>query len=99
MSVQNEFGACARKSSLTTTEQRIADLWREIITPPAAIDPTDNFFALGGDSLAMTMVLFRIKEELGIDLPPGILVEVPELRPFCARLDLFLDHAHSSNVV
>jgi acyl carrier protein len=72
---------------VTATETRIAGMWSEFIATPSAIQPTDNFFALGGDSLAMTMLLFRIKEELGVDLPPGALLEAPELRAFCAQID------------
>lgn len=83
----------ASASILTPSERRIAALWTEFLAPPAPLKPTDNFFSLGGDSLAMTMVLFRIKEELGVDLPPAALLEAPELRAFCTQVDLMMAYS------
>jgi acyl carrier protein len=83
---------------VTATEERISRMWSEFIAPESPIQPTDNFFALGGDSLAMTMLLFRIKEDLGVDLPPGALLEAPELRAFCACIDVNLQACSSSAV-
>ncbi len=80
----------ASAAILTPSERKIAGLWAEFLAPSAPLKPTDNFFSLGGDSLAMTMVLFRIKEELGVDLPPATLLESPELRAFCTQVDLLL---------
>jgi len=48
---------------------------------------SDNFFDLGGDSMMMMMVLFRVGEELGVELPQGVLVEVPCLKEFCELID------------
>src|SRR5690242_16330410 len=55
---------------LTDTERRLATLWCEVLQcrePPLA---KDNFFSLGGDSVALTMLLFRVHQEFGLDLPP-----------------------------
>ncbi len=85
---ENQNPATRTDEGLTPTECRIAGLWSEYLATSDPIRSTDNFFALGGDSLAMTILLFRIKEELGVDLPPSALLEAPELRAFCALYDL-----------
>ena len=87
MSVQDIATLTPGSPALTPAEQAIAALWCEVLVSNAPVQPTDNFFALGGDSLAMTMVLFRIKEELGLELPPGALLEAPDLRSFCAVVE------------
>ena len=49
-------------------EQRLMDIWADVLK----IDPPglhDNFFQLGGHSLAATQVVTRLRHEFGIDLP------------------------------
>ena len=70
----------------TETEKQVALLWAEILQRPVA-SAADNFFELGGDSMMMMMVLFRIGEELGIELPHGVLVDTPHLGEFCQLID------------
>jgi len=70
----------------TPTEREVAALWCEVLHSPS-VTPTDNFFALGGDSLAVMMVLFKVHEVLGVELPPGSLLESPCLRDFCMLVD------------
>lgn len=54
----------------------LSDLWREVLqTEVPRLE--DNFFLLGGDSMAMTTLEFRIQEELGISLPPGAVLTAP----------------------
>lgn len=72
---------------LTPTEQQVAELWCEIMQSDAHLGPQDNFFALGGDSLAMTMVLFRVQEVFGVELATTSLMEAPELGSFAALID------------
>lgn len=71
----------------SSTERAIAALWREALQIPELPSATDNFFALGGDSMTMTMVEFRIKEELSVALPPGALLEAQSLRELSALVD------------
>jgi hypothetical protein len=56
-------------AQLSSTEHAVAALWREALQMPNFPSATDNFFALGGDSMTMTMVEFRIAEEFSIALP------------------------------
>jgi acyl carrier protein len=74
-------------STLSDTERIVADIWREILELSQQPAPSDTFFELGGDSLTMTLMLFRIAEQFGTELPPAALLEKPDLRAFSALLD------------
>jgi acyl carrier protein len=67
-------------------ETTVADLWREVLGYAGPIQPCDNFFALGGDSLAMMLFLFRAQEIFGVELPPAAMLEGPELLSVCGSL-------------
>ena len=50
------------------TELTLAGIWRELLHRPA-VEPGDNFFDLGGHSLLAVLLLVRIKESFGVELP------------------------------
>ena len=52
---------------LTAVEQRIIEIWRDVLGVDA-ISKFDNFFDLGGNSLRATKVTSRIREEFGIEI-------------------------------
>jgi acyl carrier protein len=72
---------------LSATERVVATLWCEALRITELPRAPDNFFALGGDSMTMTMLEFRIKEELSVDLPPGAILNAPSLRELSALID------------
>jgi len=72
---------------LSSTEALIASLWQEVLQLPDLPTAHDNFFALGGDSMTMTMLEFRINEELSIDVPAGMVLEAPSLRELSRLVD------------
>jgi amino acid adenylation domain-containing protein len=74
-----------RPVPLGATERRLADLWRELL----GVDPVhgDDFFALGGNSLAATELVARIHDAFGIRLGPGEVFTAPTLELLAARLD------------
>jgi hypothetical protein len=55
------------------------------VTPP--LRATDDFFALGGDSIAMVLLEYRINEELSVDLPAGTVLGAPTLRELSVLID------------
>lgn len=71
----------------TATEKAMAELWREVLECAETPRPADDFFGLGGDSIAMVTVLFRIQEEFAIELPPGAIFGSPTLRELSALID------------
>lgn len=69
------------------SEPVVADLWREVLGHAGPIGPSDNFFSLGGDSLAMMLFLFRAQETFGVELPPATMLDAAELRCVCRALN------------
>lgn len=61
-------------------EHDLAVLWQQVLNTDSLPRPTDNFFSLGGDSVAMIMVELRIREEFSIDLPQGAMLGASSLR-------------------
>ncbi|GGN93837.1 hypothetical protein GCM10011579_092710 [Streptomyces albiflavescens] len=54
----------------TPTEHRIARIWSELLDI-TRVGVRDDFFTLGGHSLLATRLVLRIREELGVEIPPG----------------------------
>ncbi|HEX2416565.1 MAG TPA: alpha/beta fold hydrolase, partial [Micromonosporaceae bacterium] len=52
---------------LTTMEQRIAQAWREVLGIQS-VEPDDNFFEVGGDSLSAARLSGLLTERFGISL-------------------------------
>lgn len=57
---------------MTPTETAVAAMWTELLgVTPAS--PADDFFVLGGQSLAMVQFLARVQENYGVELPIDLL--------------------------
>jgi thioesterase domain-containing protein len=73
---------------LTDWEQVVADLWADVLgIDDIAAD--DDFFALGGDSLAAERLLGRVVTDLGVpadEVTSATLVQAPTPAAFAARL-------------
>ncbi|MFJ9434227.1 phosphopantetheine-binding protein [Streptomyces sp. NPDC101490] len=67
---------------MDTTE--IAEIWQEVLGVPVADD--DDFFALGGQSLAAMEVVAAVRRRLGITVRVRVLLEHPVLADFAERL-------------
>lgn len=70
-----------------TTQERLAGLSQEILGLDAPPRPADQFFELGGTSLAVMELVVAIEAELGVDLPVLDVLAVPSLTELAARLD------------
>jgi acyl-coenzyme A synthetase/AMP-(fatty) acid ligase len=70
----------------TPTEHQVAAIWSELLRAPAP-GRGDDFFALGGHSLAAMQVLARVRREGAADLPLRALFEHPRLCDFAAAVD------------
>lgn len=63
----------------------ITNCWAEIIGTEI-INADSNFFELGGDSLQMMVMLFRVQETFGIEITPDVLFENPTIGAFAAHV-------------
>ncbi len=68
----------------TPVEEWIARLWKEILGIEN-LGRNDNFFALGGHSLAATRLVSRLKSALGVEIPLQAIFEAPTLADLAAR--------------
>lgn len=66
-------------------ERRLAKILAEALKLDH-IEPTDDFFAFGGDSLAALHVVMAIEAEMGISVPPGRLMEASDARSLARYL-------------
>lgn len=74
--------------TLTHWEELVAVIWSEVLDVEA-IDLDDDFFGLGGDSLAAEELITRIRDDLGVAgdvADSALLAEAPVLRDFARRL-------------
>ena len=58
----------------------IAEIWQEVLGVPVADD--DDFFALGGQSLAAMEVVAAVRRRLGVSVRVRVLLEHPVLADF-----------------
>ncbi|MEU3650020.1 amino acid adenylation domain-containing protein [Lentzea sp. NPDC034063] len=66
-------------------EQEIADVWTEVLGV-ARIGVHDNFFDLGGHSMAATQVVFRVSERFRVDVPLRAMFDEPTVESLARRV-------------
>lgn len=71
----------------------IADIWREVLRVDA-VRLCDNFFDLGGHSLAITRTTIRIREELRVEVPLTVFYDTPTVPAVAAAIEV---PAHSGH--
>ncbi|HEX2189490.1 MAG TPA: amino acid adenylation domain-containing protein, partial [Longimicrobiaceae bacterium] len=70
----------------TPTEEILAGIWgRSLGVERVGADA--DYFALGGHSLAATVMVSRVRDALGVELPLRAVFEAPVLRDLAARID------------
>jgi amino acid adenylation domain-containing protein/FkbH-like protein len=62
----------------TSTEEIIAQAWREVLGSPH-VGVQDNFFELGGDSLLAVRVVARLREAFQVQVPVSALFDAPTI--------------------
>jgi len=69
----------------TELERTIARLWCEVLHL-ASVKSQDNFFEIGGQSLAMVAVHEKLQAAIGVEFPLVEMFESPTTRALAARL-------------
>lgn len=84
--VSDDFGEPqAKGEELTDLQRALSAIWRELLGFHE-IGVTENFFALGGDSLAAIGVISRLRTTFHIDLPPNALIVAPTIAELASYL-------------
>jgi amino acid adenylation domain-containing protein len=68
------------------TEKALAVIWSDVLDLER-VGLDDNFFELGGNSLLATQVVFRVQDDLGIDLPLYLLFSTESLEELAAEVE------------
>ncbi len=85
------MGSAITDPSLTFIQEMLADVWTEVLGTKAA--PGDDFFALGGDSIASIQVVSRVSQLLGTEVPPTLIFAHPILEQLAVEVDRLLTEA------
>jgi acyl carrier protein len=72
-----------RESLSADVVAQVAQVWTELLSPTDPIAPESNFFDLGGDSLAIMVMLYQVEERLGVAIPQWQLTSRPTFHGFC----------------
>ena len=78
-----KLGASSPRSDL---EARLLVLWKRVLNTDR-VGLTDNFFDLGGDSLAQITLIYEMERELGVELDLGLLLTYPTISDFIGQID------------
>ncbi len=73
----------------TTTERRLAEIWRTVLSMDA-VGVDDDYYDLGGDSLLAAAIFRMIESSFLIYLPIATLVEAPSVAMLARRIDALL---------
>lgn len=69
----------------TASESKMAEIWQDLLQRKR-VGVTDNFFALGGQSLLAVMLVSRIEKEFGIKIPLSRVLERPTIESLVGSL-------------
>jgi len=83
--------ATGEGGALNPVESTIAQAWRELLGVDA-VSRDDDFFALGGHSLAAVRLFAKIRKHFSVDLPLATLFQAPTLGALAAMV------AHAAGV-
>ena len=70
----------------TSTEQVLAEIWKEVLERDS-VSIHDNFFDCGGHSVLGIRVLARVQDVLEVELLPKTLFEAPTIAELAERID------------
>ncbi|MET8582263.1 amino acid adenylation domain-containing protein [Streptomyces collinus] len=72
----------------TDAERTVAEVWAELLrTDASGLSVDSNFFSLGGNSLLVTRLVNRLKQQAGAELPIQAVFERPTLADMAAELE------------
>ncbi|MDW5329219.1 non-ribosomal peptide synthetase [Plantactinospora sp. KLBMP9567] len=81
----------------TRTERVVAEAYAEVLGLDA-VGAADDFFVLGGDSLSVTLLAFRLRVELAVDLPLHLVYEHPTVAELARVVDAAATNAPTTAV-
>lgn len=81
-----DFGAVAAEPPVGETEERLCRIWSDVFQP-RPVGRSDDFFELGGNSLAAMQLIAGVKSAFGVSLQIRQLFEAPTVAGLAAILE------------
>ncbi|MET0398102.1 MAG: amino acid adenylation domain-containing protein, partial [Longimicrobiaceae bacterium] len=78
-----------RAAPRTATEEILAGIWG-VVLQREQVGAGDDFFGLGGHSLAATSMISRVRRAFGVEVPLRAVFEAPTLAALAGRVDALL---------
>ena len=79
-------GDGVEEEELTLTERALRDIWTGLLGLPQVVGG-DNFFSIGGDSLAAVAMVQDAEDVFGVSITVQAVIEYPTLRELAAFVD------------
>lgn len=76
---------------VSDTERRLLKIWQDVLGADH-ICVSDDFFTLGGDSLAATVLAGLVEEAFGVELPVAGMLQGPTVRQAARLVDSRIDY-------
>jgi acyl carrier protein len=73
----------------TPTEQRLAEIWRSVLSMDC-ICIEDGYYDLGGDSFLAARIFTLIEDTFQVAVPMAILVDAPTIAELALKIDKLL---------
>ncbi|GAB7045393.1 non-ribosomal peptide synthetase [Catenuloplanes indicus] len=70
----------------TVTEQRIAEIWADLLPGRPRAGRNDDFFQVGGNSILAIRLISRLQDEFAVDVPIRMVFEHPTVAQLAAAL-------------
>lgn len=70
-----------------TTLQTLSEIWNDILQRTEEIDSSARFFDLGGDSVSMMMMIFRVEQGFGVEIEPECVFRDDSLRGIATHIE------------
>jgi acyl carrier protein len=68
------------------TESTVLDIWSGVLKKDS-IDPEDDFFAIGGNSMSATLATYKLREVFEVELPLMLIFENPTAAELAKAID------------
>ncbi len=82
------MGSADSVPSLASIREMLVNAWTEVLG--VTVTPGDDFFALGGDSIAAVQVMFPISQLVGTEVPPTLIYAHTTLEQLAVEVELLV---------
>jgi hypothetical protein len=85
---RSDFGSpSGSEPPRTELERELAAMWGEMLALPD-LGVHDDFFMLGGHSMLVTQILFRVRERYGVEVPVRSFMQAPTIAGLAESVEL-----------